>query len=59
VEGFCNTVDDFDVADFVGGDTLAKIEEKVPDEVLSALPDGMSLEVLAARLGGAVQAATS
>jgi hypothetical protein len=55
--GLCETVDDMDAGDFAFGSTsLAAIEDRIPDELLAALPEGVTLESLASRLNGAMQA---
>jgi hypothetical protein len=55
--GFCASLDDIVVTDLaVSGISLAAVEERIPDELMAALPEGVTLELLASRLNGAMQA---
>lgn len=59
-KGSCGIFDDLDRNDLVRGEmSLEAIEDRIPEEIMALLPEGVTLETLAARMSGAMQAATS
>jgi hypothetical protein len=57
VGDLCELAGEMDPGDFAFGATsLASVEDRIPEGLIAALPAGVTLEVLASRLNGAMQA---